>query len=148
MEEPKVRSEFEESRVSKLDCDGARNIENPESSEEFLREPGFDPGWEEPEDVRPGSGVPVTARAIAVIEAGSFSGGEAFHLSMGPRFSHSSLGLVATGMSMAPSMGDEASEIGRTFPRRLAFASQLEIWLLFSPVNCFNSSFSLSLGYG
>ncbi len=148
MEEPKVSSELEESRVSKLECDGARNIEKDESSEEFLREPGFEPGCDELEELRPGKGILVTARAIAVIEAGSFSGGEAFHLSMGLRFSHSSLALFGPGISIAPSIGEEASDIGRTFPLRLAFASQFEIWLRFSPVSCFSSSFSLSLGYG
>ena len=131
MLEPKVSSEFEDSLVSKLDTDGARNIENAESSEEFFREPGFepglDPGWEEPDEFRPGRGVLVTARAIAVMEAGSFSGGEAFHLSMGFRFSHSSRGLVGHGISMAPSIGEEAPDAGRTFPRRLALASQFDI---------------------
>ena len=146
MEEPRVGSELEESRVSKLDCDGARNIEKYESSDEFFREPGFEPGCEELEELRPENGVLVTARAMAVIEAGSFSGGEAFHLSMGLRFSHSSLGLFGHGMSIAPSIGEDASEIGRTFPLRLALASQFEIWLRFSPVSCFNSSFSLSFG--
>ena len=141
-----MSSELDESRVSKLDCDGARNMEKDESSEEFFREPGFEPGCEELDEVRPGNGVLVTARAIAVIEAGSFSGGEAFHLSIGLRFSHSSLGLVWQGMSIAPSIGEDASDIGRTLPLRLAFASQFEIWLRFSPVNCFSSSFSLSLG--
>jgi hypothetical protein len=89
IEEPKVSSEFEDSRVSKLDTEGARNMENAESSDEFLRELALEPGPDDCEEVPPGRGVPVTARAIAVMEAGSFSGGEAFHLSMGFRFSQS-----------------------------------------------------------
>src|SRR2546421_1226929 len=49
---------------------------------------------------------------------------------------------------MAPRMGDGGLEAGFTLPLRRAFASQLEIWLLFRPVSCFNSSFSRSVGYG
>jgi hypothetical protein len=104
-------------------------MENPDdSSEEFFRELARDPGCDDPlEEVRPGRGVLVTARAMAVIEAGSFSGGEAFHLSMGSRFVQSPLAFFTCGMSMAPSMGEDESEGGRTLPLLLALASQLEI---------------------
>jgi hypothetical protein len=129
MEDPKVNSEFEDSRVSKLEVDGALNIENAaeESSDEFLRELARDPGFDECVEVRPGSGVLVTARAIAVMEAGSFSGGEAFHLSRGFKFVQSPSDGCLAGMSIAPSIGDDEPDGALTLPLLRAFASQFEI---------------------
>lgn len=147
IEDPKVSSELDDSRVSKLDTDGALNMEKAEeSSDEFFRELALDPGADDCVETRAGRGVLVTARAIAVIEAGSFSGGDAFHLSMGLRFVQSSPEGFFDGISMAPIMGEEAPDGALTLPLRRALASQFEIWLLFRPVSCLSSSFSRSLG--
>ena len=73
-----------------------------------------------------GKGVAVTALAMAVIEAGSFSGGEAFHLSRGLRSATSTL-IALCRISMAPSIGDAGPEAGLTLPLRRALASQFEI---------------------
>ena len=125
-----MKSELDDSRVSNEESDGARNMEKPdESSDEAFRELGLELGFEfgrlVPVDLRPDRGVLVIARAIAVIEAGSFSGGEAFHLSSGPSSDHS--GFACCGMSMAPSIGDASPDDDRTLPRRRALASQFEI---------------------
>jgi hypothetical protein len=94
LDEANVMSLLLDSLVPKLLTDGARNMENEEFSslEPFLElalEPPLEPPREpwrlETEGLRTGRGVEVTALAIAVMEAGSFSGGEAFHLSRGFR---------------------------------------------------------------
>jgi hypothetical protein len=72
--------------VSKLLTDGAWNMERAESSSlDVLRELAREPRRLDCEELWAGRGVAVTALAMAVIEAGSFSGGEAFHLSRGFR---------------------------------------------------------------
>ena len=72
-----------------------------------------------------------TALAISVMEAGSFSGGEFFHLSKGLS---SSQGLSTVGMDIAGvdgfKLGDEQSlglDFSVTLRRLRALASQLEI---------------------
>lgn len=100
--------------------------------------------------LRAGYRAEATAFAMFVSEAASCSGGEAFHLSSGfiSEISTPFASFGWDGISMAPITGDDGPDDGRTLPRRRALANQLEIWLLLSPVDFFNSSFSRSLGYG
>lgn len=58
---------------------------------ELGRELGRDPWRLETDEFRTGRGAEVTALAMAVMEAGSCSGGDAFHLSKGLRSATSEL---------------------------------------------------------
>lgn len=114
-----------DSLVAKDDSDGGWNITDrfESSSLDAFRDDPLDVPYERV--VLCGRLLVVTACAIAVIEAGSCSGGEAFHLSKGAK---SSYFMLCVGMSIAPIIGDAGPEIGLTFPRRRALASQLLIY--------------------
>ena len=91
----------------------------------------------------------VTARAIAVTEAGSCSGGECCHRWSGFMCSKVAGVPLLCGMSMALVQLRTPGEVDRgatTLPRRRALASQLVIWVLLRPVCLCNISFSSSVG--
>ena len=80
-------------------------------------------------------------------EAGSFSGGEFFHLSRGFMFSNAGVALLGISMVLGQlfTLG-EVERGGLILPLRRAFASQLVIWVLFRPVWWIRLSFSSSVG--
>ena len=95
-----------------------------------------------------------TARAISETAAGSCSGGEDCHLSIGfmdrelrTGAGVSGLGAISIGLLEVFDEACEEDALGN-LARLRALANQFAIWVLFSPVRCCSISISSFVGYG